>query len=442
MLKVTNQNYCGTVVKLPPKQPVQGLDNLVKVTVFGNDVLISKDDPEDELYVFFPCESQLSQAFLSANSLFREVQWNVNSAQKGFFEQSGRVKAIKFKGVISTGFLIPVSSLHYLNSRYIPKAGDEFNEIEEKEVVIKYIIRHIHENGPKGDKQNKMNVKMTQLLVPHQFRFHSETNQLARSLHMFKEEDIIILTDKWHGSSCILSNVLIRKKLNWRQKLLNLLGGKVDDKEYGYIYSSGKPKSNLPKGIEGAWINNGTSFYISDIWKRAFDDYKHALEPGITLYGELVGYTKDGAFIQKGYDYGCKVGEYKFMVYRITYTKPDGNLIEFSWQQIKGYCAKFELQHVVELNFCRIEELMANGGIGEEFPFEVKRDMLLSRLQSTLERTCPYCTTGVPSEGVVLRRDGHHFYDAYKVKSKMFLKRETDELDKGIVSIEEEANNA
>ena len=36
-----HENYVATIIKLPAKQKVEGLDKLCKVTIFGNDVLVS-----------------------------------------------------------------------------------------------------------------------------------------------------------------------------------------------------------------------------------------------------------------------------------------------------------------------------------------------------------------------------------------------------------------
>jgi len=43
-----SKNYTAQVIKLPTKQVVVGLDNLVEVNVLGNSCLIGKDSPENE----------------------------------------------------------------------------------------------------------------------------------------------------------------------------------------------------------------------------------------------------------------------------------------------------------------------------------------------------------------------------------------------------------
>jgi|GEM_PF-816375 len=444
-MKVTNPNYCATVVKLPPKQKVEGLDNLVKVTVFGNDCLVSKDEDEYSLYAFFPAGTVISQDLLSELSLFRDVALNVEKEKKGFFEPNGRVKAIKFKGVISTGFLMPVGQLlWYIGDPRLEeqlKEGVEFNEINGVEICKKYQIKYNNPNEAKGDKTSRVANKLINLLVKNQFRFHEETPHLAKNLHKLHPDSHIVITDKWHGSSFIAAKVLIARKLTLWQKFINLLGGEIPDKKYGYVYSSGKPKSNLPKGIEGEWINDNKDYYISNIWKRAFDDIKASLEDGISIYGELVGFTEGGVYIQRRYDYGCEPKKYKLVVYRITYTKPDGNVIEFTWHQVKNYCRKYSLETVKELYH----------GVADDYflfvpeasqSIEDWREDFSCHISKEIEGECKHCTNKVPMEGVVLRIEHGGKIEVYKYKSKAFQKHESDELDKGICDTEEQANNS
>lgn len=138
----SSKNYTATIVKLKSLEKVPGLDNLVRTTVFGNDCLVSKDVDMEALYIFFPAETTLSHAFLHNNNLYRHTDKNADMTQKGFFEDSGRVKAIKFKGVISTGFVIPAASL----AKVLPitvkgtvNEGDEFNEVNGVEICQKFV---------------------------------------------------------------------------------------------------------------------------------------------------------------------------------------------------------------------------------------------------------------------------------------------------------------
>ncbi len=452
-----SENYAVTVVKLPPKQAVPGLDKLVKVTVFGNDVLVGKDTSQEGLYLFFPAECAINSGYLAANNEFRHSNLNGDQSKTGFFEDSGRVKAIKFKGVTSTGYLAPVNSLDgQLNDWRLLKEGMEFNICDGYILCKKYKIIRTQATTTKDSRFNKK-LKRFSKLVPNQFRFHETTSQLAKNLHQFTPQDIIVITDKWHGTSAVFSNVLIRKKLTLLDKLAKwIFGVHVVDKYYDTIYSSRSVVKNefINTDIK---TNSLGGYYNEDIWGVVNKELVGKIEQGISIYGEIVGYLESGKEIQKGYDYGCEKGlvgdatfdatgvdtpEHKFVVYRMTYTKPDGSLIELSWQQIKDYCKKYNLETVKELyfglafnaqRFCGDDHLFVNA---EDF-----QQHFFPALQSYyLEKDCVHCKNKVPAEGICVRIDGRETYMTYKLKSKRFLERETKELDKGEVNIEEDQN--
>lgn len=443
-----SSNYTVTVVRLPPKQAVPGLDKLVKVTVFGNDVLTGKDSDEAELYLFFPAESQLSEEYLSHNNEFRHSEKNKDRSKTGFFEDNGRTKSIKFKGVISTGYIAPVSSLpdELAIARSILKLGDEFNVINGFLLCKKYKVTRTQSTNTESRFNKKL--KRFSKLVPNQFRFHETTSQLAKNLHMFNPEDIVVITDKWHGTSAIFSNVLIKDSLKWYEKLaawfvMPFLKKYLNFTRYDNLYSSRTV-------IKNQYINKEVTpgYYNEDIWGIVNKELEGKIEQGISIYGEIVGYLSTGRAVQKGYDYGVNEFEHKLVVYRITYTKPDGNLIEFSWQQIKNYCKKYNLETVKEIWFDKISALSSVINYqNPEVSLKAWQDNLLNILATYyLEKDCQFCKNKVPAEGIVIRIDGREGYMAYKLKSKRFLEKETKDLDAaektGEVNIEdEEAQN-
>ena len=418
-IKKGSENYACSVVLLPVLQDVQGLDNLKRVTIYGNDCLVGKDSEVGAPHLFFPAECAIAKEFLSANNLYRDSLLNKDNTKKGFFETTGRVKALKFKGVISTGFVIPVSAVMPLVDPKL-KVGDEFTTINGHDLCWKYKPIHQQSTTTKESRFNKK-LKRFDKLVPNQFRFHESTAHFAKNLHQFKEDDIIVITNKWHGTSAVFSNVLVNKEFTWKEKIAKWLGIPVVDKVYDNLYSSRSVLKNQ-------YINKeqGGGYYGEDIWATVNKGLSGKIEQGITLYGEIVGYLESGKMIQKGYDYGMTEGNHKFVVYRITYTKPDGSVIELSWQQIKDYCAKYQLETVPEIYFgvCGVTD-------HEEF-FKLL-------VTEHLEKKCKHCKNDVWAEGVVIRIDGKPTYSAYKLKSKNFLEAETKALDSNVVDIETEA---
>lgn len=83
--------------------------------------------------------------------------------------------------------------------------------------------------------------------------------------------------------------------------------------KYTVIYSSRtviKNKDINPKVKYG--------YYNKDVWSEYYELLKNHIPENMTIYGEIVGYIGGtNTMIQKGYDYGCKPGENKLMIYRI-----------------------------------------------------------------------------------------------------------------------------
>lgn len=234
-----------------------------------------------------------------------------------------------------------------------------------------------------------------------------------------------------HNTSAVFSNVLVNKELNLKEKIAKWFGVKIVDKVYDNLYSSRSV-------IKNQYINKDQNggYYGEDIWAIVNKELEGKIEQGVTLYGEIVGHLPSGRAIQKGYDYGCnplvaqnamdagtrfEVGDHcKFLVYRITYTKPDGSVIEYSWQQIKEYCKKYSIEHVIEIYH----------GKAEKWGLGIDPEYALGYLSTTfLEKKCEHCKNDVPSEGIVIRLDGMPTYSAYKLKSKLFLLYESKLLD-------------
>ncbi len=222
-----HRNYTCQVIKLPSKQRVEGLDNLVKVTHQGNDVLTSKDAQEDTLYLFFPSECQIADAYLSINNNFRNSSNNFDNTKKGYFEDSCRVKAIRFKGVISTGYIAPINTLKPLIKDNIIddlRVGDEFNIIDGFELCKKYVIKLKGGGANLGKVFKVIDGLVDSKLAPE----HFSTEHLLKNVYKLKLDDYIAVTHKLHGTSARYFNTLTHKKLKWYEKLLIKLGVNVE----------------------------------------------------------------------------------------------------------------------------------------------------------------------------------------------------------------------
>jgi hypothetical protein len=432
-IELTNKNYCATVIAIQNVIPLENCDNVVHTSIMGNLVVVSKDIKIGELGLFFPVECQLSKEYLSANNLYRNQLMNIDTTQKGYFEDNGRIRCVKFRGHNSEGLFMPLTSLDFITEKY-PEINTEFNSINGVEICKKYIIRIDKTSCTKKDRNKNMK-KYKSKLIDNQFRFHLDTSVLYKNLDEITPDSLISITYKIHGTSIISSYILCKKPLKWYEKILKKIGVNVVDTHYDYIWSSRKV-------IKNSELNpNAEHYYEEDIWGIAHKELKPFLQKGMTIYAEIAGYLPTGSYIQSQYDYGCLTGQHKVFVYRITQTNVDGKVIEFSAKQVQEWCKLNGLLPVPELFYGYAKDCFTNiyHLIEEPNQFEQKwnEEFLIEIKKKYNEKDCYMCINKVPEEGCVVRLDNKFNYEAFKQKSTRFFEGETKMLDKGIIDIEE-----
>jgi hypothetical protein len=419
-----NPNYAATVVALKDFVDLPNCDNVKAALIFGCSVIVSKDAQAGSVGLFFPVETALSAEFLGQNNLYRKPEWgNIDPEQEGFFEQHGRVKCMKFRGHKSEGFWIPMSSLFYLTGLPLVDIGTSFDAVGDHEICHKYIPRG--QRKPNSGQQWGKQPRLEDSIVDGQFRFHPDTENLRRNIDKVSEHDWISISDKWHGTSVVIAKILVKRNLRWYERGLRKLGVQIMDSQYGLTYSSRR----VIKAVNGV-TKESNHFYTEDIWGIVAREVESKIPNGFTIYGEIVGFTPDGSPIQGGYAYGCPVGGHRLLVYRVTLTTLDGLVVELSWQQMTEFCAKYGFEMVKEL-YCG--QAYALFFADDEF----ENEKFLRQLEGAYVRDqdCPY-NPGMPAEGIVLRLDRLNEAEAFKLKNFRFLKRESDELDKGVLDTE------
>lgn len=75
------------------------------------DIISTSIDSTEGIYVYFPVECVINSDFLKTNNLYRKADLNSDSTKQGFFEESGRVKCIKLRGLASEGLIMPIYEL-------------------------------------------------------------------------------------------------------------------------------------------------------------------------------------------------------------------------------------------------------------------------------------------------------------------------------------------
>lgn len=180
-----------------------------------------------------------------------------------------------------------------------------------------------------------------------------------------------------------------------------------------------------------------THYYKTDIWGDVANEVYPSLRKGETIYGEIVGYTKEGGAIQSmsrgDYDYGCQPKEHKFYAYRITATNVDGQAFDLSFPQVKERCAQMGVLHVPEYFYGYAKDLYP-----ELDTHHFWQDNFLTKLQEDyLEKKCPMSVNDVWDEGIVIRNESMNL-ESFKLKSFNFKMDESKQLDSGVMDLETE----
>lgn len=434
-LKLTNENYCGTITTVKRLMPLDKCDNIQGTIIFGNRVIVSNDVKIGDIGVFFPVECSLSNEFLSSNNLYRDSELNSDKSIKGYFDSNRRIRCQKLRGHDSEGLFIPLSFFSYIGiDTDILKTMEDgtFNEINGIEIVTKHINKKSVQQGTSGKERNNPKHKTIQI-VEDQFKFHINTPHLGSNMYKLNPDDIIQITRKIHGTSCITSNLLVYRKLSLRERIYIAIGRvfKVynDYFEYKNIYASRTVIKN---------DNLDNSYYKVDVWGKANDIVKECAIKGMTLYYEIAGYLPDSeTYIQKPFDYGCEKGCFKIYVYRITHTDNNGHTIEYTPKMVSDFCEKFGINTVPELYYGSVRELLLKYGLRDTL--DDWRDQLLEKLKDEyLEKDCTISKNKVPAEGVVIRKEGLKL-EVFKFKSTKFKLFESKSIDNGDKDIEGES---
>lgn len=474
-----NPNYLATICRIEEVFPIENADRLVKTVINGYDMVISKDMVPGDIVVYFPCESCISEKFLSANNLYERSEFERNSNAEevkklielaenqddetkkmellhqiksmcGFFTSKGRVRILRLRGQVSQGFIAGVDALEKMDPTLIGTdwgalVGTQFDTVNDELICWKnVVILPDHHTGSQSDWKKRMRrLKRFDRMVDGQFAFHYNTTMLAEHIKELVPDDIVHITVKIHGTSAIFGNILVKKKLNWFKKALKFIGFNINDKEYGNVYASRTT-------IKNQYINSGVGagFYKADVWGVVNDVIKPMLSEGMTVYGEICGYIPGSdKFIQKNHDYGCKVGEWKFMPYRITMTDSQGEKTEWNVEDVIRWTNDMIKAYPDVAKNIMCLTTLYHGRFGDLYP-DIPEDLhwhdnVLARMKNDKQRFLmeldePMCTKyQVPREGIVVRIDNDIRPRAWKLKTLRHYGKEAEENDAGIVNIED-----
>lgn len=363
-----NENYAAKIVRVDAIEEIPNANSIVRATLGESKVVVSKDAQVGDIVVYFPVGSAISKKFLSTNNLFFNPESNSNypeykelksvikvmeedtmdtatsnealvkmksklKGMTGLFDKHGRVKIVSLRGVYSEGFVAPIEMLEKtwpeLRSEiWSMRLGVLFDKIGEDVLCTKYIPKIQSKTKP-GMVTRPALTSGFDRIIPDTFKFHYDTTKLDNHLYCIHPDDEITITVKVHGTSAILANIPVRKKLPWWKKLGKKVGIKVEDTEYDCIYSSRRVIQNQYGNVEDTRGN---------IYASLYKTLGSIVPKDTIIYGELVGYiegTQTGIQQPCGivHDYGCKPGEWAFMPYRMV-TTIGGNDMEWTVKEV------------------------------------------------------------------------------------------------------------
>jgi hypothetical protein len=386
----------AVIVKLANVRPHPNADRMKLATVLGTTVIVGLDAQEGDIGVYFDSNIRLSHSLLHNNNLYSNSEMNADTNKKGYFGKNGKVRTIKLRGELSDGFFAELGILAYIfgveeaHDNWAFEVGDEFTHINGTEICTKYIVPT--RGGGPGHKKSIFGIKSKM------FHRHWDTKPLMRNLDLIPKGALCYLEEKVHGTSGRTGHVLCPTNRPW--------------------WKVWKPKETW-QILSGTRNVNQINYHISAVRKDVEKRIAPHLHKGEQVYYEIYGSDANGREIQSGFPYGCRAGEYRVLLYRVTITTADGHCIDLSRKQVYARAEELGLEHPTLLGQC-------SGTDAEQCT------SYLCEGKSKID-------AGTLLEGIVVWfEDSHGRWTCLKLKSPEFLLLDSRNKDKGIGDVEDE----
>ena len=356
--------HCGYVVQITELHPHSNADRLQIATIFGASVIVDLNVKVGDLGIYFPIDLQLSEEYCRENNLVRKKDENGNNVG-GYLDPDKRnIRAMKLRGEQSEGLFMPLESLKYTGETKF-EVGNKIDVVNGHEICRKYIPRgNTHTSGSRtGNRARKHSVPIAPL-----FAEHADTEQLVYHLDDIKEDDLIEITLKMHGTSGRTG--YLPKFQGYKRTLWDKIRRRPGTPIYDWGYVTGTRRVVLNDFEDGG-------FYGSNAFREPHAKFfEGKLNKGETVYYEIVGFTTDGAPIMPSvanskisdkeftkqygketvFSYGCDPKGTPAMingagetvceaspqsacyVYRMTMTNEDGDVVEYTPDFMRYRC--------------------------------------------------------------------------------------------------------
>lgn len=422
LLQPENKDYAAIVVKLPNPVDLEGLDNLVGYQLFGSQALVARDSDYGELALVFTAGTQLSEEFCYKNNLHRHGDKNEDQGKTGYLEDNRHIRALKLRGHSSSALVLSLDSLKYIKKLDLSQfnEGDTFDRIGDHEICRKYVNKKAYKER-QLEKNKKIFTRVDGKFLPQ----HYDTDSYFKNSHIIPEELEVTVTQKLHGTSVRIANTIVQRKHSWKDKLAKKIGAAVADTEYDYVYGSRRvvKDANNPSHVH---------FYDTDIWSIKGAELMGKIPQGYLVYGEIIGWTPEGAALQSKYTYDVPHGLADLYVYRVAVINPEGVVQDLTYDQVVGFCKERAIKYV---------PLLWRGKYKDFDPYEwvdvPGHETLHNYKEDGYPQAVPLSKDSPCDEGVVIRAEGIAPY-TLKCKSETFVHLDNKNQAEGVLDMEEQ----
>ncbi len=423
LLQPENKDYAAYIVKLPKPVTLEGLDNLVGLQVLGSQALVAKDTDYGDLALVFTAGTQLSEEFAYKNNLHRHTDKNENQDEAGYLEDNRHVRALKLRGHSSSALIMRLDALSYVKKLDLSqfKEGDTFDKIGDYEICKKYTSKKTYK-----ERQLDKNAKIYSRVDGKFFPQHYDTDNYFKNMHIIPEESQVTVTQKLHGTSVRIAHTMVDRPLRLAEKWVKKLGVKVQEVEYDYIYGS-------RRAVKDATNPRNNHFYDSDLWTLKGEELKGLIPMGYLVFGEIIGWTPEGAAVQSKYTYDVPEKLADLYVYRVAIINPEGVVQDLPFNQVVGFCQQRGIKTVPLLWEGKYKDFKPEDWV--DFPgypemHNYKEDGYPNAVPLSKDSPC--------DEGVVIRAEGPLSPYTLKCKSETFVRHDNKVTEEGTLDMEEE----
>lgn len=314
-------------------------DRLEIATIKGWNCIVGLDDFKvGDLCIFCPPDCIIPENIIDKYKLEH-------------LRKNGKVKTVKLRGYISQGLILSIPQTPSETNKAWKEGQDVANELG----ITKY-KPPLRTGTKKGGITSKK--KRNPL-----FDKYTDIENIKNYNKVFEEGELVVITEKIHGTNFRAGNLLIYKNNLWG-KILSFLFG-----EYEFVYGS----HNIQKTV----TNKKMGFYGEDVYGKIAKKYslKEIIPKEYIIYGEIYG-----AGIQE-LEYGRKNIDVVFFD-----VKYKGKYLDYS--DFKAFCEDRKLPKapIIGCGNYRAEYLTkATGGNSKICPSQIREGCVIRPVKETYD---------------------------------------------------------